>query len=181
VLALIPVAVSVGLTNFAGALAIGISGVDARLRVRVALAFGLFEGGMSLLGLLLGRGVASVIGSHSDLLAAILLCLIGLYTMLSVRRARLNDVDEFDPGATGRLLATALALSVDNLAVGFALGTYHVSFVAAAAVIAAVSVALSLLGLELGDRIGAQLGRRSELLGGAILVGVGAAIGIGVI
>jgi putative Mn2+ efflux pump MntP len=54
-LALISVAVSLGMTNFAGALAIGLSGVDARLRLRVALAFGLFEGGMPVVGLLLGR------------------------------------------------------------------------------------------------------------------------------
>ena len=39
-LALLLVAVSLGLTNFAAAIAIGITGVDRRLRLRVALAFG---------------------------------------------------------------------------------------------------------------------------------------------
>ena len=37
-------------------------------------------------------------------------------------------------------------------AVGFALGTYHVNLTVAALVISAVSVALSLTGLELGAR-----------------------------
>ena len=41
--------------------------------------------------------------------------------------------------------------------------------------VGAVSVGLSLLGLELGSRLGAQLGRFSELLG-AGLIAVGAAI-----
>ena len=40
---------SLGMTNFAGGLAIGLAGVDVRLRLRVAVAFGLFEGGMPLL------------------------------------------------------------------------------------------------------------------------------------
>ncbi len=44
---------------------------------------------------------------------------------------------------------------MDNLAVGFALGAYRVSLPVAALVIGAVSVAMSLAGLELGARIGA--------------------------
>ena len=51
---------------------------------------------------------------------------------------------------TGRLLVTGIALSIDNLAVGFALGAYHVNIAAAAVIIGAVSVTLSLAGLELG-------------------------------
>jgi putative Mn2+ efflux pump MntP len=70
-------------------------------------------------------------------------------------------------------------LSIDNLVIGFALGAYHVDLWIAAVTIAAVSTALSLLGLEIGGRVGARLGRRSELVGGAILVLVGVAMGVG--
>jgi putative Mn2+ efflux pump MntP len=79
------------------------------------------------------------------------------------------------------LVVTALALSIDNLAVGFALGTYHVDLALAAAVIGAVSVALSLVGLELGARIGTRTGRWGELLGGLVLIAVGAAVAAGLI
>lgn len=180
-LALIFVAVSLGMTNFAGGLAIGIAGVDARLRLRVALAFGLFEGGMPLLGLLLGRTLAGTLGSHSNLVAAVLLVLTGTYTVFSALRGSPEDTPGNGHWGTVRLLVTGLALSIDNLVVGFALGAYHVSFVAAAAFIAGVSIAMSLVGLELGSRLGEQLGQRSELLGGAILLVVGGAIAGGVI
>jgi manganese efflux pump family protein len=40
---------------------------------------------------------------------------------------------------------------------------------------------MSLAGLELGERIGMHAGRRGELLGGLVLIGVGVAIGGGVI
>ena len=83
-------------------------------------------------------------------------------------------------GGDRRLLVTGIALSIDNLAVGFALGTYHVSLLLAAAVIGTVSVVMSLAGLELGARIGMRAGQRGELIGGLILIGVGVAIGTGI-
>lgn len=181
VFALILVSLSLGMSNFAGALAIGLSGVDARVRLRVALAFGLFEGGMPLLGLLLGRGLSGSLGSHANLIAALLLCLTGVYAIFTATHANSEHVARSDRAGTAKLLTTGLALSIDNLLVGFALGTYHVSLAVAAALIAAVSVTLSLVGLELGGRLGEHLGQRTELLGGAILVAVGGAIAIGAI
>jgi len=45
VLAILLVAVSVGLDNFAAAIGIGLSGLDAKLRLQVAIVFGVFEAG----------------------------------------------------------------------------------------------------------------------------------------
>ena len=81
----------------------------------------------------------------------------------------------------GRLLVAGIALSIDNLAVGFALGTFHVSLAVTAVVIGAVSIFLSLLGLELGSRLGTRTRGRGELIGGLVLIGVGVAIAAGVL
>jgi putative Mn2+ efflux pump MntP len=70
---------------------------------------------------------------------------------------------------------------VDNLAAGFALGAYHTGLAVAAAVFGAVSVLMSLAGLELGAKIGAVAGDRSELVASALLIAVGAAIAAGVL
>ena len=56
----------------------------------------------------------------------------------------------------GRLILSAFALSLDNLAAGFALGTMNIPVAEGAIVIGAVSVLLSLAGLELGKWIGCQ-------------------------
>jgi hypothetical protein len=53
-----------------------------------------------------------------------------------------------------RLLISGFALSIDNLVIGFALGTYQVAILTGAIVIGLVSVALSMIGLELGARLG---------------------------
>jgi manganese efflux pump family protein len=73
------------------------------------------------------------------------------------------------------------SLSIDNLVVGFALGSYQVSIVAAAVVIAIVSVTMSLVGLEVGDRLGGIAAEWSEEVGGVVLIVVGAAIAAGLL
>ncbi len=81
----------------------------------------------------------------------------------------------------GRMLIGGLVLSGDNLAAGFALGAYHTGIVMAAVVFGVVSVAMSLVGLELGARIGAAAGERSELIACALLIVVGVIIAAGVL
>jgi putative Mn2+ efflux pump MntP len=184
-LALLLVALSLGLSNFAAAVGIGVSGIDARTRWRVGVIFGLFETAMPIVGLLLGRSLASSLGHAAHWIGAALLMATGLYAIVqAIRRPhRYRDQDQAAPAGqrTGRLLVTGAALSIDNLAVGFALGTFHVSLVLAAVIIGAVSVTLSLIGLELGSRIGSKTGERGELLGGLVLIGVGAAIATGLL
>ena len=192
VLALLLVAVSLGLSDFAGAVGIGVSGVDTRTRLRVGVIFGVFETGMPILGLLLGHRLAGTLGHAAHWIGAALLIAVGGYTLIQAVRERSADTTAQttrrnrgqEAAGTGqdtrRLLVTGLALSVDNLAVGFALGAYHVGVLLAAVIIGAVSVTLSLIGLELGNRLGARTGERSELIGGLVLIAVGAAIAAGV-
>jgi manganese efflux pump family protein len=182
VLAILLVAVSVGLDNFAAAIGIGLSGLDAKLRVQVALVFGVFEGGMPIVGLLIGRSLTHVLGDHAHVIGGVILALTGLYSIVTSakeRRAGHEPSPERHRGGLGHLIVVGAALSIDNLIVGFALGTYHVSLALAALVIAVVSVAMSLVGLELGRRLGTRVGEYGELLGGAVLVLVGALIGFG--
>jgi putative Mn2+ efflux pump MntP len=199
VLALVLVAVALGLANFAAAIGIGVSGVDSRTRWRVGIVFGLFEAGMPVVGLVLGRSLADELGAASESVAGALLIATGGYALWQALRGpgdrdgkgrggadgdSEGDGDEQAPGpelSWDRLLLTGLALSLDNLAVGFSLGAEDVALATAAAVIGAVSLGLSLVGLELGARIGERSGRRGELLGAAVLIAVGIAVAAGAI
>jgi putative Mn2+ efflux pump MntP len=173
------VAASLGLSNFAAAIAIGVSGVDARTRLRVGIVFGLFEAGMPLLGLLLGHGLAGTLVHAARWIGATLLIATGLYALIQAFRHHGDDTTGAAAQGLGKLLVSGLALSIDNLAVGFALGTYHVTLLTAAIVIGAVSVIMALTGLELGRLLGAKIGERGEALGGIVLLGVGIAIATG--
>jgi putative Mn2+ efflux pump MntP len=181
-IALLLVAASLGLSNFAASVGIGVSGVDGRTRLLVGLVFGAFETAMPVIGLLLGRGLASALGGAAHWTGAGLLIATGAYTLVQAIRNTGGDGEAAPVGLpVGRLLVTGLALSIDNLAVGFALGTFHIALVLAAVVIGAVSVTMSLAGLELGARLGARAGGRGEIIGGLVLIGVGAAIAAGIL
>ena len=148
-LALLLVAVSLGLSNFAAAIAIGVSGVDARTRLRVGVVFGLFETGMPLLGLLLGHGLAGALGHAARWIGAALLIATRLYALIQAFRHRGGDTTSTASQGLGKLLVSGLALSIDDLAVGFALGAYDVALLTAAVLIGAVSVTMALAGWNL--------------------------------
>jgi putative Mn2+ efflux pump MntP len=193
-LALLLVAVSLGLSNFAASVGLGASGVDRRTRLRVGLVFGFFETAMPIIGLLAGRGAAGALGPATRWLGAGLLIATGVYGLVQALRSARDAASTGTPSSgppsapppsepqrLGPLLVTGLALSVDNLAVGFALGAVHVSLPVAVIVIGAVSVTLSLLGLELGHRLSTRIGGRGEILGGLVLIGVGIAVAAGLL
>ena len=200
--ALLLLAVAVGLSNFAASIGIGVSGVNSRTRLRVAVVFGLFEAGMPIAGLALGQSLAAGLDQAARWLGAAALIAVGTISLVQAWRSRGPKQPETVPAAgsgpaagtgadagtgdsrrapwrTGRVLVSGLALSADNLAAGFVLGAYHTGLVTAAVVFGTVSVAMSLVGLELGARIGIATGDRSELIASAILIAVGTAIAAG--
>jgi putative Mn2+ efflux pump MntP len=172
------VAAALGLSNFAAAIGIGLSGVDGPLRIRIAIIFGFFEAAMPLLGLLVGHRAAGSIGSAASNLGGGLLVATGIYTFV---QARMVVSEVARPTNRGKLVLTGAALSIDNLVVGFALGAYKVPLIEAAIVIATVSVGMSLIGLEVGSRLGRSVEQWSAELGGAVLVLVGVLIATGVL
>jgi manganese efflux pump family protein len=199
VIALLFAAVAVGLSNLAASIGIGVTGVTTRTRLQVALVFGVFEAGMPIVGLLIGQRIASDLGQAVRWPGAILLMLVGAFGLVrSLRDSRKSAAGgpgeppraaDPEPAAhpagpspggpsshLGRLVVSGFVLSLDNLVVGFALGTYNVSILAGAILIGAVSVAMSLAGLELGGLLGRWAGQRSEQMSGLILILVGAAI-----
>jgi putative Mn2+ efflux pump MntP len=207
VVPLLLVAVSVGLSNFAASVGLGAGGMDRRTVLLVAVIFGLFEGGMPALGVLLGRSLATTLGQAAHWAGAGLLVATGAYALAQAARTWRQAARPAQPGRhgpdgqarasppagadpppragqpVGRLVITGLALSMDNLVVGFAVGTFQVSLVTAVIVIGAVSVALSLGGLGLGSllgaRLGARTGNRGEAVSGLVLIGVGVAVAAG--
>jgi putative Mn2+ efflux pump MntP len=189
VVALLLVAVALGLSNFAASIGLGAGGAGA---ARVAVVFGAFEAGMPVAGLALGSGLARSLGHGANWLGGAILIAVGGYTLLSSLSRGNGDAGpaaSASPaigagpaagGALGRLLLTGFALSLDNLAAGFALGAYHVAFWVAALVIGVVSVAMSLVGLRLGARLGRLASARtSQLAAGVVLIAVGTAMAAG--
>ena len=175
---LLLVSLSLGLSNFAAAIGIGLSGVDASTRLKTGLIFGFFEALMPILGLLLGSQLAGLLGDIGTYIGAALLILTGGYTLWQARKQAGGGSQRNEHQRVARLLITGFALSLDNLVVGFALSLYHVPLLLAALVIAATSVGMSLIGLELGHKLGARIEQGSKLFGGVVLILVGLALAL---
>jgi len=121
-------------------------------------------------------------GNVGHYVGAGLLILTGLYVIWRARRKSSEEgPDGHEVLQTPQLLLTAAALSIDNLIVGFALGVHQVPILLAAGVIALVSVAMAVLGLQLGDRLGARFESLSEEIGGGVLILVGLALAVGIL
>jgi manganese efflux pump family protein len=184
VIALLLAASAAGLSNLVASIGIGVAGVNYRIRLRVGVVFGVFEAGMPVVGLLIGQRLATDVGQVVRWPGAILLMLAGgLGVLRSIRAHRTNPPPPgapahtvIPPRGTVRLLASGLVLSMDNLVLGFALGTYGIGTAVGAIVIGAVSVVMSLAGLELGGLLGRWTARRGEQMSGLVLILVGAAI-----
>lgn len=172
--------VSLGLDTLAVSLGLGLSGLPRDRWLRVGLTFALFEGLMPVIGLLIGQGLGSALGEIATYVAAGILIVIGA---LEIKEAILDDDDDdeaidFSPAAEKKrpLILTGLSVSLDELAVGFALGVLHVPLGPALAYIAVQAFALTFVGLLIGQRLGKCLGERAELAAGVVLALLGVAI-----
>ena len=74
------------------------------------------------------------------------------------------------------LVTTAFATSLDAMAVGVGLAFLQVSIVTTALAIGCATFLMSTLGIMVGRFIGPLLGKRAEILGGIVLIGIGSEI-----
>jgi len=174
--ALLAVAIALGLNNFAASIAIGVSGVDRRTGIRVAVVFGLWDTVMPAAGLLIGHRLAGDLGHAARWTGAGVLAAAGIYGLVEA----LGGGDDTPRAWRGwRLLISGAALSLDDLAVGFALGTLRVPVAVAVILCGSASIVMSLIGLELGGKIGTVIGERGEVVGAVALICVAIAMAAG--
>jgi putative Mn2+ efflux pump MntP len=168
-MALILTALAVGMSNFGAAIAVGSAGVDGRTKRWILGSFLVFETGMPLMGVVLGDLLSRTLGGAGHWLAGLLLLTVGAASLLPERRREGVSLVGLTPR---RIVFGALVLSLDNLAVGFALVAFGVPLLAAAAVFGVVSVSLALVGFELGAHV-ARLVRNTDALAASVLIVVG--------
>ncbi len=127
---------------------------------------------MPILGWLAGSSIASLISRFDHWVA------MGLLTFVGVRmiRSGLNPESEMyrsDPSRGGTLVMLSVATSIDAFAIGLSLAMLQVDILFPSVVIGVVTASLSLIGLLIGHKLGAKFGKRMEILGGVILIGIG--------
>ncbi len=159
---------------FAVSLGIGTTGQarSARPVFRLSFHMGLFQGGLAVLGWLAGASIASLIEAFDHWVALVLLLIVGGRMIRAGLRAD-SEISENDPSRGVHLVVISVATSIDAMAVGLGMAMLKVSILFPSLVIAVVASAFSLVGLLAGGKLGERFGKRMEVLGGLILIGIG--------
>lgn len=172
---------AVGLAMDATAVA-ATRGMSARtLQVRhvlgVSLLFGGFQALMPLIGWTVGVQLGPLIQAWDHWVAFALLGAIGgkmLWEARSTPDAEARPASDEDGSFRIQVLVVlAIATSIDALAVGVTLPMLNAPFVSSLVTIGVTTTVLSALGVLVGRRFGAALGRRLDAFGGIVLIGLG--------
>ena len=139
--------------------------------LRVALHFGGFQAIMPVVGWLGGMGLRRWVSAYDHWVAFGLLFFLGCKMLVGAFWR--GGTERRPPSTGGRLIALSLATSLDAFAVGVSLAMLRIRILGPALIIGLVTGLLCAGGVWLGDRAGARLGRWAEVLGGAVLCGIG--------
>lgn len=177
-LSLLAIAVALAMDAFAVAVVTGITleCMKKRQVLRMALSFGGFQAMMPALGWLAGRAVHEYISSVDHWVAFGLLAFVGGRMIWGVLAGTEERSCACDPTRGWELLMLSVATSIDALAVGLSLAMIGADIAIPALVIGVVAAVLTAAGMLLGRRIGCLWGKRVEVLGGLILIGIGVKI-----
>lgn len=145
--------------------------------LKIIFFFALFQAALTLAGYFLGYSVSEYIRKFDHWVAFILLLYIGgkmIWESFSSKEGA--DAGKIDLLNTKQLCLLSVATSIDALAVGISLAMVSLSGLkigVGTGMIFAVTALASLAGLLGGRRLGGKFGKKSELIGGIILIAIG--------
>jgi len=166
---LIALVLPLSLDTFAVSAALGVAGLSRRERWRLSLLMAGFEAAMPIVGFLVGGLIGEALGNVADYAAAAVLVGAGLLMF------RDGNSEE---GLAQRMrglaaLSVGVSVSLDELAVGLAIGLLRLHVLTVALLIGAQAVVASQLGVRFGARLGEGLRERAEQMAGGLLIAVG--------
>ncbi|NMX93462.1 manganese efflux pump MntP [Pseudomonas sp. WS 5027] len=175
---LILLALAMSTDAFAVAIGKGSSLHKPRLTeaLRTGLIFGVIEAITPIIGWLIGQAATRWVENWDHWIAFTLLVVLGLHMIYNGLKHE-DEAEEKSAQHSFLVLAvTAFATSIDALAVGVGLAFVDVNIWVAAAAIGLATMTMVTIGVMLGRVLGTVFGKRAEIVGGVVLMSVGATI-----
>ena len=144
--------------------------------LRTGVIFGVIEAITPIIGWAIGHAASRFVESWDHWIAFTLLLVLGLHMIYN--GVKHDDPEDEKPGQHSFfiLAVTAFATSIDALAVGVGLAFVDVNILVAAGAIGLATMTMVTLGVMLGRVLGTVVGKRAEIVGGVVLMLVGATI-----
>ncbi|MEK7993693.1 MAG: manganese efflux pump MntP family protein [Planctomycetota bacterium] len=176
------IVIAVGLAMDAFAVSVVSGSAYKQLHVKHALRMAAFFGGfqafMPLIGSMAGLSLKEYITGCDHWIAFCLLSAVG--AKMIYESFKIKSVEEnLDPSNIFVLLALSVATSIDALVIGITLSFITSSIGVAVTIIGLITFVLSYLGVVIGKRFGHFFENKIEIVGGLILIAIGAKILIG--
>ncbi len=167
-------AIGLGIDAFSVAIGIGAANTKRSWApmLRLATAFGLFQFVMPIAGWLAGLTVVNVIGGFDHWIAFALLAYVG-GKMIREGLEKESDEEKADQTTGLPLLLLSIATSIDALAVGFSFSILKMPIVIPAAIIGIVCFLMTAIGMVFGKALAKIFGKKVEIFGGLVLIGIG--------
>lgn len=177
-LSLIFLALAMSTDAFAAAIGKGASLRRPHLlqALRTGLIFGVIEGLTPIVGWGIGRAASHLMESWDHWIAFTLLLGLGLHMIHNGLSHDEPHHEKPEKHSFLILAMTALATSIDALAVGVGLAFIQVNILIAAAAIGLATTVMVTLGVMLGRVLGVIVGKRAEIAGGVVLILIGSTI-----
>ena len=178
-LSLVGLAFAMSTDAFAASIGRGVSLGRTRLieALRIGIIFGTVEAITPVIGWGLGMAANRLVSNWDHWVAFALLSMLGLsmiYKGLKPDAGEAED-EKKDVGSKSVpfLALTAIATSIDAMAVGITLAFTDINILVAAAIIGLATTLMVTIGIMLGRAIGSLVGKQAEIVGGLVLIGIG--------
>lgn len=146
-----------------------------RQTFRLSFHFFIFHIIMPLAGWLAGMEIVRFIRRFDHWVALALLLLVGGKMVSESFRPGEMKLSA-DPTRGWSLALLSIATSIDALAIGLSLAMLKINVWYPVLIIGLVAAVMTILGMKLGSLLGRVFGRRMELVGGLVLIAIGAKI-----
>jgi putative Mn2+ efflux pump MntP len=171
---LLTLAVALGCDAFSVAVCIGLGGATPWQRLRLALGFGGFQFFMPIIGVIAGERLGRSFGVVADYFGGAILILMGAIIIVRAVRSGFT-CPVFNHSSVVSLVSASVGVSLDALVVGFGIGLFSAkAILTTCSVIGAMTFAMTTVGFEVGNRMGRLVQNRSTVVGGLILIAIGA-------
>ena len=143
-----------------------------KIAIKVGLAFGIFQTGMTAIGWALGITFRHYIESIDHWIALVLLVAIGADM---IKNAKSDDDKSIELTSFKMLITLSIATSIDAMAAGLSLSSLNIDIIKPALEIGVVTFLLSFAGVYIGNSMSKVTKLKSyvNIIGGLILILIG--------
>jgi len=139
--------------------------------LKIAASFGFFQAIMPVLGWLLGLTFKDLIAGFDHWIAFGILGAIGLKMFFEAFKK--DNKQELNITKFWVLISLSVATSIDAMIVGITFAFLELNILLTVSIIGVVTFMISMIGIYLGKKVTFINGKKAEIIGGLVLIGIG--------